>query len=257
MGADTASSTEGSEPHPSRRRLELRERGSVKPLELFFDLVFVLGFTQCTALMSADPSWAGLGRGLLVLAVIWWAWVCYAWLTNLIEPEEGAVRLAMFGAMVGLLVVALCIPQAFGDRALPFAVAYAVVRVGHLALYFIAARERSGLRHWLLGYAGVTATVIALLVGASSTHGAAQAGLWMAAIAVDWGLPALSGVEHWQLVPAHFAERLRLDPVAVRRLLKWRFDPNRDSSSAAEEFLRDAFGLSQEEAERAVAKLNW
>ena len=64
MGADTASSTEGSEPHPSRRRLELRERGSVKPLELFFDLVFVLGFTQCTALMSADPSWAGLGRGL-------------------------------------------------------------------------------------------------------------------------------------------------------------------------------------------------
>lgn len=56
---------------------------------------------------------------------------------------------------------------------------------------------------------------------------------------------------------AHFAERLRLDPVAVRRLLKWRFDPNRDSSSAAEEFLRDAFGLSQEEAERAVAKLNW
>lgn len=61
---------------------------------------------------------------------------------------------------------------------------------------------------------------------------------------------------------AHFAERLRLDPVAVRRLLKWRFDPNRadpnrDSSSTAAEFLRDAFGLSQEEAERAVAKLNW
>ena len=115
--ADSVHSLDASGPERSRRRrLELRQRETVKPLELFFDLVFVLGFTQCTALMTAEPTWAGLGRGMLVLAVIWWAWVCYAWLTNLIEPEEGAVRLAMFGAMVGLLIVALCIPQAFGDR---------------------------------------------------------------------------------------------------------------------------------------------
>src|SRR4051794_24186225 len=149
--------THASDSPAPRRRVELRQRDTVKPLELFFDLVFVLGFTQCTALMAADPSWSGLGRGVLVLAVIWWAWVCYAWLTNLIEPEEGAVRLAMFGAMVGLLIVALCIPEAFGDRAAAFAVAYSVVRVGHLALYLIAARDRPGLQRWLLGYAGVTA----------------------------------------------------------------------------------------------------
>ena len=45
---------------------------SVKPLELYFDLVFVLGFTQCTALMAAQPTWEGIGRGILVLAVLWW-----------------------------------------------------------------------------------------------------------------------------------------------------------------------------------------
>jgi low temperature requirement protein LtrA/transcriptional regulator with XRE-family HTH domain len=195
---------------PRLRTVELRNRETVKPLELFFDLVFVLGFTQCTALMTAQPTWAGMGRGMLVLAVIWWAWVCYAWLTNLIEPEEGAVRLAMFAAMVGLLVVALCTPRAFGDQALPFAVALAIVRLGHLVLYAIAARDRAGLRHWLLGYAAVTAVVVSLLVAASYAHGAAQAGLWLLAIAVDWGLPAVSGVEHWQLVPAHFAERHNL-----------------------------------------------
>ena len=43
---------------------EQEDEHPVSVLELFFDLVFVLGFTQCTALMSADPSWAGLGRGL-------------------------------------------------------------------------------------------------------------------------------------------------------------------------------------------------
>ena len=52
---------------PALRQAELRERETVKPLELFFDLVFVLGFTQCTALMAAHPSWSGIGRGMLVL----------------------------------------------------------------------------------------------------------------------------------------------------------------------------------------------
>lgn len=52
---------------------------SVTPLELFFDLVFVLALTQCTALMSEDPTWTGLARAMLILGVLWWAWVGYAW----------------------------------------------------------------------------------------------------------------------------------------------------------------------------------
>jgi low temperature requirement protein LtrA len=64
----------------------------VTPLELFFDLVFVFGITQVTLLMSDDPTWPGLGRGLLVLAALWWAWTGYAWLTNTLEPEEGLAR---------------------------------------------------------------------------------------------------------------------------------------------------------------------
>jgi low temperature requirement protein LtrA len=45
----------------------------VRPLELFFDLVFVFAITQVTALMAANPTWEGVGQGLLVLAAIWWA----------------------------------------------------------------------------------------------------------------------------------------------------------------------------------------
>src|SRR5262245_66688635 len=100
-----------------RLSAELRERETVKPLELFFDLVFVLGFTQCTALMVADPHWQGVARGLLVLAMLWWAWSAYAWLTSVVDPEEGSVRGAMFGVMAGLLIVELCLPDAFADRA--------------------------------------------------------------------------------------------------------------------------------------------
>ena len=190
-----------------RLGVELRERENVKPLELFVDLVFVLAFTQCTALMAGQPNWSGIGRGMLALAVVWWAWVCYAWLTSLIEPEEGLVRIAMLAATASLLVVALCVPQAFGDRALGFAAAYGVVRLGHIALYLIASRDRPGLRHWVRGFATSTAIVIGLLVGAAFVNGRVQVALWVIAVMLDWGGPAVVGVAEWRLVPAHFAER--------------------------------------------------
>ena len=76
----------------------------VTPLELFFDLIFVLALTQCTALMAHDTTWAGLAKGMLVLGVLWWAWVGYAWLTSVVDPEEGVVRLVVFVAMAALLV---------------------------------------------------------------------------------------------------------------------------------------------------------
>jgi low temperature requirement protein LtrA len=186
---------------------ELREGEVVKPLELFFDLVFVLGFTQCTALMENQPTWEGVGRAMLVLAVLWWAWVGFAWLTSVIEPEEGAVRIVMFAATAGLLVVALCVPQAFGDRALLFAGAYGVVRAAHIALFLIASRDDPALRRSVVALAVSTASALGLLTGASFLGGWAQAGLWAVAIVVDWGGPALFGTRAWKLVPGHFAER--------------------------------------------------
>jgi low temperature requirement protein LtrA len=196
--------------HSPRFGLELRDRESVKPLELFFDLVFVLGFTQCTALMAAEASWTGIGRGMLVLAVLWWAWVCFAWLTSLIDPEEGSVRLVMLAAMTGLLIVALCVPEAFDERGLSFAIAYGLVRLGQIVLYALARRDGTGIRRWMIGFSINTCIVIVLLVAASFVDGGVQASFWVAAILVDWCVSPLSGVAEWRLVPAHFAERHNL-----------------------------------------------
>ena len=135
------------EPRPHRLTAVLREESRVTPLELFFDLVYVLALTQCTALMADDPTWEGLARGLLVLGVMWWSWVGYAWLTSVVNPEEGAVRLVMFAAMAAFLVVALCVPGAFGDEGLLFAAAYALVRFAQIGLFLIASRDDPGLRH--------------------------------------------------------------------------------------------------------------
>ena len=126
---------EGSAAPTKTHRLNavMREGETVTPLELFFDLVFVLALTQCTALMAEQPTWEGLAKGLLVLGVMWWAWVGYAWLTSVVDPEEGAVRISIFAAMAALLIVSLCVPQAFDGLALEFALAYGVVRAGQIA----------------------------------------------------------------------------------------------------------------------------
>src|SRR3954467_896789 len=194
---------------PRARRLSavLREDERVTPLELFFDLVFVLAITQCTALMAANPTWEGLGQGVLMLGMLWWAWVGYAWLTSVVDPEEGGVRIVMFGAIAALLITTLCAPEAFGDRALPFAIAYGIVRAGQIALFLIAARDDEQLRRSVLSLAVSTAVGVGFLVIASFTHGGVQYALWIAAVVVDFGGPALFGIEGWTLMPAHFAER--------------------------------------------------
>jgi low temperature requirement protein LtrA len=180
---------------------------SVKPLELFFDLVFVLAATQCTALMAAQPTWEGLAKGLLIIGVLWWSWVGYSWLTSIIDPEEGGVRIAFFVAMAALLVVALCVPGAFDDDAALFAGAYAFVRAMHIVLYVVASRDDPDLRRSVTGLGVSTTLGVGLLIGASFLDGTAQGALWATALLLDMGGPYVFGSEGWKIAPSHFAER--------------------------------------------------
>jgi low temperature requirement protein LtrA len=66
--------------------IAVEQEHRVTPRELFFDLVFVFAFTQVAALLTDDPTFGGIGRGVLVLAALWWAWTAYAWLTNTLDP---------------------------------------------------------------------------------------------------------------------------------------------------------------------------
>ena len=179
----------------------------VTSLELFFDLVFVLAITQCSALMVREPTWAGLAKGLLALGVLWWAWVGYAWLTSVVDPEEGTVRLALFAAMAAMLVVSLCVPGAFGDNALLFAGAYAAVRIAHLWLFVLASRDDAHLRRSVGLLAVGTAIGSGLLVAAAFTDGRLQGALWTLALVLDMGGPYVFDSSGWKLVPGHFAER--------------------------------------------------
>ena len=197
----------GSETQRLRLGASLRQEDRVLPLELFFDLVFVLAITQCTTLMSENSTWEGLGQGMLVLALLWWSWVGYAWLTSVVDPEEGGVRFALFAAMAGFLIAAISIPEVFGSLATEFAVAYGAVRFAQIFLLAIAGRDDPSFRRSVTGLGIGTAIGVALLVFGSFLDPGPQAAVWGLALILDMSEPYLFGSEGWHLVPGHFAER--------------------------------------------------
>jgi low temperature requirement protein LtrA len=180
---------------------------AVTPFELFFDLVFVFGFTQVTALMGADPTGRGVLRGMLVLATVWWAWGAYAWLATTIDLEEGSTRLVMIGVMAAMFVAALAAPDAFGATGALFASAYLVVRLLHLVLYAVAARGQPEL---LAAVLKLTPTAVAgplLILAAAFLGPGLREAVWAGALILDFAGPALQGSSGWQLSPGHFSER--------------------------------------------------
>jgi low temperature requirement protein LtrA len=188
-------------------RFRIAEEERVTPLELFFDLIFVFAITQVTGFVVEDPTWAGLAKGLLVLGVLWWAWAAYAWLTNTVDPEEGVIRLAVFGAMGAMLVAALAVPDVFGDDAFLFACAYAVVRVAHLVLYAVAGRGDRDLLGAISRLGVGTVLGVGLLFVAAGLDGRPQAGVWALALGLDLLGAYVGGGRGWRLSPGHFAER--------------------------------------------------
>jgi len=182
----------------------------VTPLELFFDLVFVFAITQVTQLMVHDLSWRGIGRGMLVLAALWWLWTGYAWLTNSLEPEEGVVRAGMLTGMAAMFLLALAVPDAFGSDAGLFGVAYLIVRLINVALYTVAARGDRDLLHALRRFAMTEAIGPLLIIVASLVHGGWRLALWIAALAVTYSGVVIGRGRERHISPAHFAERYGL-----------------------------------------------
>jgi low temperature requirement protein LtrA len=185
--------------------MELEHR--ITPLELFFDLVFVFGFTQVTNVFLDDETWAGIGHGLLILAALWWAWASYAWLTNSVDAGEDGVLAAILVAMAAMFVAALAVPEAFGRDGVVFGVAFLVVAVMHLALFALSARSEPEFFAAILHIFPSSLVGATLILAAGFVDGDAKSVLWIAALAVGFVAPIFVDVRAWRLAPAHFVER--------------------------------------------------
>jgi low temperature requirement protein LtrA len=182
---------------------------SVTPRELFFDLVFVFAFTQVTTLLTDDPTFAGIGRGVLVLGALWWPWTAYAWLTNTVDPEEGFVGAALLVALIAMFVAALVVPGVFDDDGVIFGAALLVVCAMHLALYALAGRGNRDLLSAVLRLSPWPLLGATLILVAGFAEGA-RTWLWVAGLACTYVGAGLSGSTGWRVHSSHLAERYGL-----------------------------------------------
>jgi low temperature requirement protein LtrA len=184
------------------------------PVELLWDLVFVFAVTQVTTLLSRDLSWAGLGRSLLALALMWWAWSAFVWAANAEDEDSPLLRASLLLGMVLIFITGLALPRSFGDEGTLFAATYAAVRFLHLALYASASRRGNASWSAISGFAVTVAVGMALLVAGSFLDEDARIALWTVAAAIDYAGPAwltrerLRGLQ--RVAVAHFAERYSL-----------------------------------------------
>jgi low temperature requirement protein LtrA len=189
-------------------------------LELFYDLVFVFAVTQVSHLLLDHLSWEGAGQSLIALMVVWWAWNYTTWVTNELDPESTVVRLLLIALMMLSLLIAVAIPEAFGDRALLFAGSYVALQVGRHAFMTFAAADPGSLERTRAGRILIWFCLAApFWIAGGLADGEARTVLWIVALAIDYSaplvtyrLPFLSPIDSafWHVQASHFTERFQL-----------------------------------------------
>jgi low temperature requirement protein LtrA len=178
----------------------------VTTLELFFDLVFVFTITQLTTVLFASPNATALAQVVVMLAVIWWMYGGYAWLTNAVRADTGTRRLLLLGGMAGYLVLALAIPHAFSRTGLAFGLAYLVIVAVHTILF--TRSSAVGITRAIVTLAPYNLLAAGLIIAGGAVGGAVQYVLWGAAVLFEWLVPAVQRREgSFMIGAAHFVER--------------------------------------------------
>jgi low temperature requirement protein LtrA len=189
-------------------------------LELFYDLVFVFAITQVSHLLLEHLNWEGAGQSALVLLVVWWSWNFTTWATNELDPRSIVVRLLLIALMLASLLMAIAIPEAFGDKALLFVAAYVAIQVGRQSFLTFAAADRGTIERQRAGRILIWFLAAgALWIAGGLADGSTRTVLWLAALALDYGGPLVTfwvparpplGPEAWEVGTEHFAERFQL-----------------------------------------------
>ncbi|HWG27812.1 low temperature requirement protein A [Actinospica sp.] len=203
------------------RDTEERHRVST-PLELFFDLCFVVAVGQAGQELAHAIGQGrvahGVGAYATVFFAIWWAWMNYSWFATAFDPDDIPFRLATFVQIAGSLVIAAGVPRAFGHRDFTVVViGYVIVRLAFASQWIRVYRDNPELRGLAARWGGGVLVVQVLWVLLQWVH---------ASTAYDVSFAVLAAVEllvpYWAgragtlpFHPHHIAERYGLFTLIV------------------------------------------
>jgi low temperature requirement protein LtrA len=152
--------------HHHLRRITGRDPGephrAASPLELLYDLTFVIAFGATSSQLAHAIAGGHAGAGLLAFGfstfAVSWAWINYAWWASAFDTDDWYVRIMTLVQMVGVLILSLGVPRVFtsiehGELDPGIVVAgYVVMRVGMLALWLRVAVQDPAHRRTALAF---------------------------------------------------------------------------------------------------------
>ncbi|MCD0444156.1 low temperature requirement protein A [Glycomyces sp. A-F 0318] len=199
---------EGAPPHGHR---------AVSPLELFYDLVFVLAMSQLTAHLSAHLSWRGAAETLVLTVAVCGVWAFTSFEVSLLDIQASWTRLIAVGAMGVGLFMNSAIGGAFDHGAWLFVATLLVALAAPAAIAALKAPSVRMRRHFARQLTWLAFSGPLWLTGAAVAP-EAQLWLWAAAAMIDlvgaWTAHPLPGraldSERLPFDAEHFIERLRL-----------------------------------------------
>nr|MDT0656847.1 low temperature requirement protein A [Micromonospora sp. DSM 115978] len=196
----------------------LREPGSPRRatfLELFLDLVFIVGLALISNSLVDNFGWVGAGQALLMLMAFWWVWSITALVTDFYDARRPLIQVVTIWTMFGTLLMAAAVPAAFGERGTVFAAAYVAIHLGRGAILVPALRGRQERDRAIRIVCWFAMSAVPWLVGAFADDGARLL-WWSGALLLDYlgstvgyPLPRAGPVpsSQYRVTAEHLAER--------------------------------------------------
>ncbi|WIX88872.1 low temperature requirement protein A [Amycolatopsis sp. DG1A-15b] len=206
------------------RPMRSRDRGEhhrvATPLELLFDLCFVVAVGQTAAALHHALAEGHAAHGVtsfaMVFFAIWWGWLNFSWFASAFDTDDVPYRLATFVQIAGGLTIAAGVAGAFeGDFRLIVA-GYVLMRLAMVAQWLRAARSDPGCRPAAVRYAAGIVVVQSLWIARLWVPGTAGAVAFVVLVAAELAVPVWaesSGGTAWH--PHHIAERYGLFTLIV------------------------------------------
>ncbi|PEO39948.1 low temperature requirement protein A [Bacillus wiedmannii] len=182
------------------------QEGAVSTLELFFDLVFVFTITQLTGALTHNLHGIGFLQIFLMLALIWWMYGGYLWLTNITQIANSQIRGLLLFGMAGFLIISLAIPDAFGKSSWVFGLGYMIVNTMHSTLFVLS--SKGDVRTAIFSTIPLNFLNALLVLIGGIAGGDIQYIMWSFAISIQILFPYLRKRKgEYHFLPHHFVER--------------------------------------------------